>query len=37
MVEWQMSFLHEKIAVGEHHRQRHIFVSGGDEQFVRDK
>jgi hypothetical protein len=27
-------FAARKIAVCEHHRQRHIFVSGGDEQFV---
>jgi len=37
MVERQMSFLDKKIAVGEHHCQRHIFVSDSDEQLVCDR
>lgn len=37
MVERQMGLLHEKIAVGEHHSQRDIFVGSRDEQFVRNR
>ena len=34
LIERQLNFLHELIAVGEHHRHRYIFVSGGDEKFI---
>jgi len=36
MIQWQVSFLHEQIAVGEHYRQRHIFVGRCDENFACD-